>query len=174
MAPQKSVLSRILNLATIVLACYVVFNLFQQYQAGEKLSGRSVAELPLTPVDGGATLTLGSRPGAKIVVLWATWCGPCTLELSRLNTLVKDGKVAVDQVYAISIGEDRDTVAQAAKERAYVFPVYWDDDSRSQNWIPVQATPTVAYVRPDNTVEDVDTGINPAFEMKITKFLKKL
>lgn len=173
MSQTKSVLSRILNVATIVLACYVVFNLFQQYRSGEKLSGRSVAELPVTPLDGNESFTLGSRPGPKVVVLWATWCGPCTLELSRLNNLVKGGDVDPKQVFAISVGEDRMTVEQAARERGYAFPVYWDDAGLTDQWIPIQATPTTAYVKADNTVEDVDTGVNPAFGLKVSKFLKR-
>lgn len=80
----------------------------------------------------GASYRLSEHRGEIIVLnFWATWCGPCAVELSHLN--------AIDQIYAdrgvnvvaISIDAARHTsaVKTYVKSRKYTFTTLHDRDT---------------------------------------------
>ena len=92
----------------------------------------------------GTTFTLGSLRG-KVVLLnfWATWCGPCREELSRVQKDIIDRfKGNEDFVFLpISRGEKREDVAAFREKTGYTFPMGLDPsqaiyDRYASNYIP--------------------------------------
>ena len=92
----------------------------------------------------GTTFTLGSLRG-KVVLLnfWATWCGPCREELSRVQKDIIDRfKGNEDFVFLpVSRGETRETVAAFREKMGYTFPMGLDPartvyDRYASNYIP--------------------------------------
>ena len=43
-----------------------------------------------------------------VLVFWATWCGPCKVELARIQRLVSNSSIAPDSVVAVDVGEEKD------------------------------------------------------------------
>lgn len=169
---RKSVLRWLVNIVFLYLAVNVAHNLYRQYQAGEELAGRDVSKLVFKDLEG-KTHLLKDKPGPKLLAFWATWCGPCTIELSRLNDLVKEKKIPKENVFPISIGEDQQTVVATARERDYQMNVYWDERGDTQNYVPIIATPTMVYVDANQKITEVDTGLNPLLSQKALRFFKK-
>lgn len=169
---RKSVLRTLTNIVLLYLAVNVAYNFYRQYKAGEDLSGRNVSQLSFKNMQG-KTVRFSDISGPKVIAFWATWCGPCTLELSRLNDLVKENKIPKDKLFPISIGEEQEIVAAAAKERDYVMDTYWDEPGSTQKHVPVIATPTIVYIDANQKITDVDTGINPMLSQKVQRFLTK-
>lgn len=92
----------------------------------------------------GTTFTLGSLRG-KVVLLnfWATWCGPCREELSRVQKDIIDRfKGNEDFVFLpVSRGETRETVAAFREKMGYTFPMGLDPEQKiyrlyASNYIP--------------------------------------
>lgn len=92
----------------------------------------------------GTTFTLGSLRG-KVVLLnfWATWCGPCREELSRVQKDIIDRfKGNQDFVFLpVSRGETRETVAAFREKTGYTFPMGLDPEQKiyrlyATNYIP--------------------------------------
>ena len=92
----------------------------------------------------GTTFTLGNLRG-KVVLLnfWATWCGPCREELSRVQKDIIDRfKGNEDFVFLpVSRGETRETVAAFREKMGYTFPMGLDPEQKiyrlyASNYIP--------------------------------------
>jgi thiol-disulfide isomerase/thioredoxin len=59
---------------------------------------------------GGAKLTLASFAGKPFLLnLWATWCGPCKIEMPALDKIAAEGKLPV-----VTISQDLDGAADVA------------------------------------------------------------
>jgi cytochrome c biogenesis protein CcmG/thiol:disulfide interchange protein DsbE len=106
-----------------------------------------------------------------VFVFWATWCPPCKVELSRLQSLINAGAIAQDAVVAVSVGEDRDVVAGAVKERGYTFDVALDTKSLVAEKYAVAGTPTILFRNADGTVAWRTSGISPTLELRVLHFL---
>ncbi len=76
------------------------------------------------------------RYRGKVVMLnfWATWCGPCRVEMpsmSRLQTKVGDTHF---KILAVSIGENKSTVQSYVSGKGFSFQVFLDQTR--QAWKP--------------------------------------
>jgi peroxiredoxin len=61
---------------------------------------------------------------ATIVYLWASWCGPCWLNLGAIQVLSERVKGRRDlQVVTLSADEERDNLVAFMKQKGYTFPV---------------------------------------------------
>lgn len=56
-----------------------------------------------------------------IALFWATWCGPCKIEMKRLQASVKAGKIAQGQIFAINPFEARTEITAFLKNNNYSF-----------------------------------------------------
>lgn len=108
-----------------------------------------------------------------LVVFWATWCGPCKVELARINKLVKDGVLAREQVIAISSLEDITTVKNNVTENGYLFTVGIDSSGEIARQYKVSGTPTLLLVKSDGTIDWITMGLSPSLELRIKSFFKK-
>lgn len=123
---------------------------------------------PLLDIKGNS---LSPRPPFAIV-FWATWCGPCDIELGRIQSLIQKGKIKSQQVIAVSVDENSHEVEKALRERGYLFPVVWDRTHGLRNQFQVAVTPTVVVINPENRIEWFATGVSPTLERRLERYLK--
>lgn len=107
----------------------------------------------------------------QVLVFWATWCGPCGVELSRIQNLIDQNKIKKDSVLAISIGESPQTVKSFVEEKKYTFPVAIDLDSAVASLYEVKGTPTVFLVNENKSIHWVTVGLSPSLELRLKSFL---
>ena len=107
-----------------------------------------------------------------VLVFWATWCGPCEVELKRVNEMIQIKKLQPDDVLAISMGENIEVVQKTVKEKNYLFNVGTDADEKISHLYKVSATPTVIFIDEKQTINWMTAGISPTLEFRITSFFK--
>jgi len=80
----------------------------------------------------------------KVVLLnfWATWCPPCRVEMPSMQTLYDQLKNLPFTIYAISVGESKNTVSKFIAETKYTFPVYLDPSNRLAGQFASRGIPT--------------------------------
>lgn len=110
-------------------------------------------------------------PKRHLLVFWATWCGPCKVELARVNNLIKKGAIKDSDVLAISIGETPDIVAAFSKENDYRFSIATDPQGKTANLYKVAGTPTLFLIDEKGQVEWTTMGMSPTLELRLKSFL---
>ena len=135
----------------------------------EKISARDFS----LPTTGGETLSLSQLKG-KVVFLnfWATWCGPCRMEMPSMEALYKRYKDEGLEILAVNCMETRQEVAAFMEENALTFTAALDEDGKINGTYGVQAIPTSYLIDRDGKIImrlvgsiDWDTPeINAAFQ----------
>ena len=107
----------------------------------------------------------------QVVIFWATWCGPCKVELSRLQKFVELKKASESQILAISVDENFSDLEGFLKTNPYNFLVVHDARTEMAKAFNVLGTPTILLVNERNEVAWRTTGISPTLEMRLLSFL---
>lgn len=115
-------------------------------------------------------LAESSRP--MVIVFWATWCGPCSVELARINTMIAQGEIAAESVLAISSGEQKSVVENTLRQRGYQFRVGLDEQGTVASLYRVAGTPTVVFVNSQHQMDWITTGLSPLLGLRIKRFLQ--
>jgi peroxiredoxin len=113
----------------------------------------------------------------KVVVIdfWATWCGPCILEIPGY---IEMQKKYGPQGFAI-IGVSLDTIAPAevqkfAKAKNMNYTIVMGDDAIQQAFGSIDAIPTTFLIDKAGVIRDRKLGVVEAatYEKRITALLK--
>jgi DsbE subfamily thiol:disulfide oxidoreductase len=128
----------------------------------------------------GETKSLSSYKG-KVVFLnfWATWCGPCRIEMPSLEALYNKFSDKGLEILAVNCREDQATVSSFLKNEGFTFPVLLDLNGRVSLNYGIQAIPTTFLIDRDGMIilrlvgsTDWDTSkINAALESLLSNGL---
>jgi len=123
----------------------------------------------------GHTVSLADYRGRKKVVLsfWASWCGPCRLEMPGLIKFYKKNHTAESdfEILAASIDEDTKSAEDFATEQKLNFPVLLDPRQRVANSYGVDGIPTMFIIDKDGKVIYGHAGFDMAMEFALAREL---
>jgi peroxiredoxin len=106
----------------------------------------------------------------KVVVsFWASWCGPCRLELPELQAFYEKYHPKNDgfEVLAVSTDEDRKAAAQFVREAKLTFPILWDADSKVSDAFGVEGIPVLFVIDENGKVTLVQNGYGYGLEFRL-------
>ena len=124
------------------------------------------------PLLNGDTFDLKTKTHPLVVVFWATWCGPCEVELSRINQMIEKGEVTRDSVVAIASHEDRALIEKVSRDRNYRFLVGVDETGSVAQAYGVRGTPTIVFIDASRKIHWITTGLSPFLGVRLSRFLK--
>ncbi len=130
-------------------------------------------EFVLTDLSGQTISTKDFRGKKKLVVsFWASWCGPCRMELPELDAFYQKYHRAESnfEVLAISTDEDHAAAEEYARRVKLSFPVLLDERGKTQDAYGVQAIPMVFVIDEDGKVIYADVG----YEFLLERTLKRV
>ncbi|HOG48157.1 MAG TPA: TlpA disulfide reductase family protein [Anaerolineae bacterium] len=125
---------------------------------GPATKGQEAPDFSFQTTDG-KTVRLSDYRGKVVLVnLWATWCGPCRMEVPDLVAAYNRYAPRGFTVLAVNQGEERDLVAAFAGQFGIEFPVLLDQDGRIRTNYPYRGIPTSFIVDRNGIVREIWMG----------------
>ncbi|MCH7230652.1 TlpA family protein disulfide reductase [Glycomyces sp. L485] len=114
-----------------------------------------IGDLELPCLGDEASTEVGVRDGRPLViVLWASWCGPCVEEAPEVEAFWQAHGDQID-VLGVDTADTRDKGRWFAEDFAFTYPSVFDAEEEVRIALGVPALPGVAFVAPDGTVAEL-------------------
>lgn len=168
-----------LSIITLAFSLLLFVSFSTQAQVKQMFTEKQLPSIEITDLNG-ATVNIadyGKKGKITIINFWATWCGPCKLELNNIAELYPDWQADYDvQLIAISIDDSRNS----AKVKTYINGHAWDytvlldanqDLKRALNF---QAPPFTLLLDKEGTIVSTHTGYKEGDEYVLEDEIKEL
>ena len=140
-------------------------------------AGEAAPDFTLRDIDG-KEVQLQSFKGKVVMVnFWATWCGPCKLEMPHLDKMDREYEDKGFEVISISTDDARaaSKVKPLIKRGGYGFTVLLDKDTTVvAQYNPAKTLPYNALIDREGRIHKVYQGYNPGDEVEMRKDVEEL
>ncbi|MFN3566065.1 MAG: peroxiredoxin family protein [Burkholderiaceae bacterium] len=127
------------------------------------------------PAIGGTNLRLQEQRGRVVMVnFWATWCGPCRVEMPHLNRLYDKYRGSGFVLLGVNIDEEPRKAADLAVKLGLRFPVLFDVEKKVSRLYDLSAMPSTVLIDRDGRVRYVHRGYRDGYEDTYEKQIREL
>jgi thiol-disulfide isomerase/thioredoxin len=140
--------------------CYLMVLLGMAAKNNSEFQGTMIGATQLQQVssDSLAPIDLSQVTAKTVVVMWATWCGPCHALLISLRDEVTAGKISAKDIVAVSMAEPLADVNAYLQKTPLPFSIALDPKGELATKMKVSGTPTVILLEPGGKINSVSTG----------------
>ena len=103
-------------------------------------------DFELEDLDGKKRSLSSYRGNVVLLNFWATWCGPCRIEMPSMQRVYDDLKDEGFEIVAVDIREDRKLVKKFVKENGYSFPILLDKSGKVASAYGARSIPTTYII----------------------------
>lgn len=168
--PGRTLTAWVLGLALFFLAAGVAAH---ARRAGEAPGPRPVVGFEAPPFVladlAGRPVSLSSLRGTPVLVnFWATWCGPCRVEMPALEKMQRKygGRLRVLAVNMTGSEASAAAVGRFVERAGYTFPVLLDEDGAVADAYMVGMLPTSFFMDGDGIIRSIRSGMMTARMME--------
>ena len=137
------------------------------------LIGKPAPDFALESLDGPKISLAGYRGKTLVATFWASWCGPCRLEIPLLVKLYRETHKPDSgfEILAISIDTKKEDAQGAAKTLKIPFPVLLDQESHIADTYHVDAIPTLFLIDKNGKITYAHTGYTMGLDFMLAQQL---
>lgn len=134
-------------------------------------------DFTLRQIDG-PNLRLGEQRGRVVMVnFWATWCGPCRVELPQLARLHDKYRSSGFLLLGVNIDDDPNAARALAAKLGLKFPVLFDSEKKVVAAYDLNAMPATVLIDRDGKVRHLHRGykdgVEQLYEQQVRALLKE-
>lgn len=123
----------------------------------------------------GANLRLQEQRGQVVMVnFWATWCGPCKIEMPHLNRIYEKYRASGFQLLGVNIDDDPRNAVATASKLGVSFPVLLDGDKRVSKLYDLSTMPTTLIIDRDGRLRHLHRGYREGYELTYDQQVRDL
>jgi peroxiredoxin len=163
-------------LALVVAAFVVALGLYVGYHqarrspgvAGARFTQSSVApDFSLESLDG-ATMRLSDFRGKAVLLnFWATWCGPCKIEMPWFVDLQNEYRSQGLQIVGVAMDDaSKEDITKFARDMGVNYPILIGKESVGDQYGGVPALPETFLIGRDGKVVDKIIGLKGKAEIE--------
>ena len=113
--------------------------------------------------DAGNPVSLKDMRGKPVIVnFFASWCGPCKMEMPYFDEFYHQygDQVTFMMVNLCAFGNDtKENGKKMVEQGGWTFPVYFDSDGDAALKYAIRSMPTTIFVSPDGELKGRHTGV---------------
>ena len=117
-------------------------------------------DFSLTNIWTGEAITLRELQGQPVIInFWATWCGPCRIEMPAIQAAYDRHQADNLVVLAVNFDEPPEAVSAFGESLNLSFPILLDPGGEIQKVYRVRAYPSTFFIAPDGIVTSLQLGL---------------
>jgi len=95
-----------------------------------------------------------------MVNFWATWCGPCRMEMPFIQEVYQDSEWLKTGlvILAVNLKESASAAGEFMEDNGLTFPVLLDIDGEVARMYNISAIPTTYFIDKNGIIKDVKIG----------------
>lgn len=164
---------KMIKLIAMMMAVMLIGTVAFAQPLGSPKAGDMALDFELKMING-ETFKLSEQRG-KVVFLniWATWCGPCVMEMPAIEQLANTYPEEL-VVLGVSCDSSEDLVKAFVEQQGYTYNFAWDGNYLVSGLLyPSYAIPNSIFISPDGVITSIITGA-ATYEMMEQRFLEAL
>ena len=174
---NQSTYKLIITLLVLVIviggAVLLYRNLGQNIDLGDAIPTETAPQdlapdFTVTDAEGNAVKLSDFRGKGVVLNFWASWCGPCKMEMPHFQAAYEQYGEDVHFLMvnmSTAFGDSRADAAAVLEEGGYTFPVYYDDLSECAYAYGINAIPVTAFIDADGNLVSMKTGAMNAADL---------
>lgn len=120
--------------------------------------GEKAPDFTLNDLDGKAVSLSDFRGKVVLISFWASWCGPCRVEIPHMIKVYDELHDQGFEILAVNLRENESTVAKFAKAAKMDFPILLDRDGTVSAAYYARGIPTSVFVDRKGIIGYAHTG----------------
>lgn len=157
------------NVITAVILGLFLYNRVPVFLENNSLEGKPLLPQEYSVFNSPESELFPALDQRYVVIFWATWCGPCKVEMNRLQTSVNEGKIPGDKIVAINSFEEPRVVKKFIQENSYPFTFLNAPELGDQ--LKIKVTPTTLFLD-KGVITQVSSGMSLVGIWRAEKFLR--
>ena len=165
----------------LLFAAFAVFSVYVKSELRQERSpieglriGEKMPDFSLRDPSGAEVSLSSALNQNKIIAInfWASWCGPCRLEMPGFEKLYASKHPEGFTILAVNEDEKRADMDDYLARKPITFPVLLDPGSGFMKQLHVRALPTTILVGRDGRIRQVTEGIQQYLSVFVDAELK--
>ena len=140
--------------------------------AGPSGHGASFPDIHLTPIEGGEATSLSALRGRPVLLnFWASWCGPCRMELPELAALYDrlGGRGLI--LASVNVDSTPEPARRFLEAQHLALPVYRVPQPELR-MLGIRSIPTSILLDPEGRVVRVYQGYGPGMVKDLERLVE--
>jgi len=120
--------------------------------------GKLAPDFTLTGLDGQEVSLSDFRGEPVLLNFWASWCGPCRIEMPLLQEVYEQWTSKGLVLLAVNLQEDPAKVKEFIDDAGYTFPVLLAPGNKAPLSYNIRGIPATFFIDADGVIRDIKIG----------------